>query len=553
MSLVKSRRPQWILLAAAVVLMGWAVSPAAGGPTESMVTMTDGTRLAVDVYLPENRAAKLPAIFVSTPYNKSGVKGFADGFLSRGYALVVADIRGRFKSEGNDAIIFHHHGWAKNHDGHDLLRWIAAQEWSNGRVGSYGGSAVGITQNMQAPGAPECLQAQYVEVAFSDMYSQCAYQGGCFRQCLLEGWLKATQMDPENLASFVAHPNKDAFWAELDPESQAARVNAPGVYVGGWYDIFVQGTINSFTSIQQQGEPGARGRCRLVLGPWAHGTFDELTYPPNSERRHVKAADHYRWFDALLKDTDNGVAQDRPVHYYVMGDPTDKEAPGNYWRAAADWPPPAEATAFFFHADGKLTRQPPTSAGTSRSYRYDPGNPVHTIGGQNLLIPKGPMDQRRIEEREDVLLFTSDLLAEPLEVTGRITARLFVSSDCPDTDFTVKLCDVYPDGRSMLVTDGILRARHRVSLASEDFLTPGEVYELAVDLWSTSLVFARGHRLRVAVSSSNSPRFEPNPNTGHAFRADKEQRVATNTLHLAADRASHIELPIYRGPEDREP
>jgi putative CocE/NonD family hydrolase len=157
------------------------------------------------------------------------------------------------------------------------------------------------------------------------------------------------------------------------------------------------------------------------------------------------------------------------------------------------------------------------------------------------------MDQRRLESRPDVLVFTTDVLTRPVEVTGRIRAKLYVSSDCPDTDFTAKLTDVYPDGRSMLVTDGIRRARFRRSFEREDFLEPGKVYELDVDLWSTSLIFNKGHRIRVAVSSSNAPRFEPNPNTGHAFRADKETRIATNTLHLSERYPSQILLPIYAG------
>ena len=169
-----------------------------------------------------------------------------------------------------------------------------------------------------------------------------------------------------------------------------------------------------------------------------------------------------------------------------------------------------------------------------------------TLGGQNLVPPKGPVDLRPIESRKDVLVFSSDVLPEPLEVTGRISAELFIASDCPDTDFTAMLADVYPDGRSMLVTDGILRARFRKSFEREEFLQPSQTYKLSVDLWSTSLAFNKGHRIRVLVSSSNSPRFDPNPNTGHAFRADKQIRVATNTVHLSAGRSSHILLPVFR-------
>jgi putative CocE/NonD family hydrolase len=412
---------------------------------------------------------------------------------------------------------------------------------------------------MLAPDAPAALKAQNVAVAFSDMYTQAAFQGGVFRKALVEGWLRDNQFDPENLRTLLAHPKRDAFWAELNPQAEAHRVNAPGMFTGGWYDIFVQGTINSFVSIQERGGPAARGNCRLVIGPIAHGKFDELEYPPNASRL-PKGAGPFRFFDHFVKGVDNGASQDKPVHYYVMGDPTDRSAPGNYWRSVDGWPPPAKPTNVYFHADGGLRLKPPSSAQLSSaqlssadgklSYKYDPNNPVPTIGGQNLNLPKGPMDQRKAESRDDVLLFTSIALPEAVEITGRVRAKLYVSSDCPDTDFTVKLSDVYPDGRSMLLTDGILRARFRESFERENFLEPGKVYELTVDLWSTSIVFNRGHRIRVAVSSSNFPRFDPNPNTGRPFRADDRTRVATNTLHLSRRHPSHIVLPVYDGPSN---
>lgn len=515
-------------------------------PPTAMVPMADGTRLATDVHLPKNHPPPYPVLYASGPYGRPPGRGMARALTERGYAVVLQDMRGRFQSEGSDAIIFHHHGWAKNKDGHDTLRWIAAQPWCDGKIGTFGGSALGITQNMLAPGAPGALKAQFVEVAFSDMYGQCAYQGGAWRRELIEAWLAATKMSPANLESFVAHPNRDAFWSELSPEGQAERIDVPATYLAGWYDIFLQGGINSFRAAQHQGGPRARGNCRLVIGPWAHGTFDQLVYPENSKRDRVPAADANRFFDHWLRGADNGVATDLPVHYYLMGDPTDTSAPGNTWIAAADWPPPAESIPYYLHVDGALGTSAPATDDGARAYDYDPKNPVPTIGGQNLTILKGPMDQRPVESRSDVLVFTSEVLTEPLAIVGPIVAQLFVSSDCPDTDFTVKLSDVYPDGRSMLVADGIKKAGHRVSDEREDFLETGAVYELEVDLWSTALVLAKGHRLRVAVSSSNSPRFEPNPNTGHRFRADEETRIAHNTIHLSRSRPSAIRLPIHR-------
>jgi putative CocE/NonD family hydrolase len=231
-----------------------------------------------------------------------------------------------------------------------------------------------------------------------------------------------------------------------------------------------------------------------------------------------------------------------------MGDPEDPDAPGNLWRRADSWPPPSEPVPAYFHKDGRLMPAKPAAKDGKFVYRFDPENPVPTMGGQNLTIEKGPMDQRPAESRPDVLVFTTPVLRQPVEVTGRVRAKLYVSSDCPDTDFTVKLTDVYPDGRSMLLTDGILRARYRESFDKEAFMEPGEVYELTVDLWSTSIVFNRGHKIRVAVSSSNYPRFDPNPNTGKPLRADHQTRVATNTLHVSSRYPSHIVLPRYQAP-----
>lgn len=512
-------------------------------PKLSMVPMRDGTPLATDVYVPSGKGP-WPTIYLMTPYGRGGARSFAKQALNHGYAVVSQDIRGRGDSHGHHAIVFSHNGWTNNRDGHQSIEWIAKQPWSDGKVATWGGSALGITQNLNAVDAPSNLVAQHVLVACSNVYQQCIYQGGVFRHELIEGWLKATRMVDVNLATYVAHPNEDSFWAMLDPASVAERVNAPAVYVGGWYDIFAQGTIDSFVAVQTRGGPRARGKCRLVMGPMGHGVFKDLDYP---DAHFPAAADPIRFYDHHLKGRANGVEREKAVHYYVMGDPTDKSAPGNRWRHVDDWPPPADVTPYYFTNKDQLRLTAPDSTG-SRAYAFDPEHPVPTIGGQNLLLPLGPKDQRSLESRPDVLVYSTEALAEPIEVTGRIIAKLFVSSDCPDTDFTVKLCDVYPDGRSMLVTDGILRARHRLSMAREDFLEPGKVYPISVDLWSTSLVFNKGHRIRVALSSSNAPRFEPNPNTGKPFRADNEKRVAHNTVHLSKEHPSHILLPIHRAP-----
>lgn len=537
-----------ILLLLAGVSTGQEQSKA--GFATHMVAMRDGVKLATDVHLPGDGKGTYPVIVARTPYGKTqGALAMATLCRLRGYALVAQDLRGRFKSEGHPAIIFGNDGLGDRQDGPDTLEWVARQPWCNGKIGTWGGSALGIAQNMAAPVAPDQLKAQFVAVAFSDYYSQAAYQGGAFRTQLIERWLRGNGLIEKNLETFVAHPRYDDFWKRLNTEAHAGKVRAPAVYSGGWYDIFLQGTINSFTSVHYQGGEGARGKCRLVIGPIGHGNFNELKYPAIASQRPA-CSDVFTWFDHVLLGKDNAIAKEKAVHYYVMGDPTDPKAPGNFWRHVDDWPPASKETPFYFHADGTLARDKPPEGNASKTYSYNPKDPVPNIGGQELGVPLGPMDQRRVEKRPDVLLFTTGVLEEPIEVTGRLTARLFVSSDCPDTDFTVKLTDVYPDGRSMLVTDGILRARYRKSFEEESFLESGQVYELNVDLWSTSLIFNKGHRIRVAVSSSNSPRFEANPNTGRPFRADTETRVAKNTLHLSLKYPSRIVLPVPSGQSE---
>jgi uncharacterized protein len=543
---------KWVLAALVLGIVA-AVSAGREQPAPKAATykvaMRDGVKLATDVYLPGDGAGKYPVVVARTPYDKSRTgRQLAMRSAKRGYAFVIQDIRGRFKSEGHHAIIFGNEGLGEHQDGRDTLEWIARQPWCNGKIGSWGSSALGVTQNMAAPVAPDELKAQHVSVAFSDYYSQAAYQGGAFRTQLLERWLRANGMIEKNLETFVAHPRYDDFWKRLNSETQAAKVRAPGVFSGGWYDIFLQGTLNSFMAIHYHGGEGAKGKCRLVIGPIGHGSFTELKYPANVSQGPA-CGDVFTWFDRVLLGKNNAIAREKAVHYYVMGDPTDPKAPGNRWRHADDWPPPSKATAFYFHADHTLVKEKPPQGDDSQTYTYDPKNPVPNLGGQELGVPLGPKDQRRVEKRPDVLLFTGDVLKEPLEVTGRLTAKLFVSSDCPDTDFTVKLCDVYPDGRSMLVSDGILRARYHKSFEKESFLESGQVYEMKVDLWSTSLIFNKGHRIRVAVSSSNSPRFEANPNTGKPFRADKETRIAKNTLHLSLKYPSRIVLPVYEATD----
>jgi predicted acyl esterase len=518
-----------------------------------MVPMRDGTRLATDIYLPAG-TGPWPVILYRTPYG-TPVK-VPENQLEKGYAVVRQDFRGRFDSEGEDDMPFIHDGWGKLQDGYDTIEWVASQPWCTGKVGTLGGSAGGITQVMTAGANPPDLVCQTIAVAFGNMYHHAAYPGGAFRVALVEGWLEGNSFSPKVLETIQAHPTYDEYWQSLDVSRRSAEIEAPGFFVGGWYDVFCQGTIDAFRWRQEGGGPHARGNQKLVMGPWVHGRPEKLGEFQNP-RQALRSPLEQRqggWFEYWLKGEKNGIMDTPAVYYYVMGAFDEPDAPGHEWRTSEVWPVPSTPTEFFLHADGTLDTENSSEEAETRSYEYDPENPVPTLGGCNLILKKGPYDQRPVENRPDVLLYTSDPLEEPLEVTGRIRAHLWASSDCKDTDFTVKLTDVYPDGRSVIVQDGIIRARFRNSFEKPELMEPGEMYRFEADLWSTSLVFNKGHRIRVAVSSSNAPRFEPNPNTGEPFRASDRKVVATNTIYHDGEHASCIVLPVVGGARDaRQP
>jgi putative CocE/NonD family hydrolase len=328
-------------------------------------------------------------------------------------------------------------------------------------------------------------------------------------------------------------------------------VNVPILHVGGWHDIFIQGILNAFTGIQEHGGPAAAGDQNLIVGPWTHAIVSdqcgELSFPGSQAIDLVTLT--VDWFDRWLKGADNSINSLPAIQYYMMGDADQPEGPGNRWINADAWPPPAEETRFHLRGGGALTLESPFATESPDSFLFDPEDPVPTIGGRNLPendIPAGSYDQGSVESRPDVLVYTTDPLMDSLAVAGRVRVDLWVSSDGLDTDFTAKLCDVYPDGRSMLVADGIIQARHRLSLETETFLVPGEVTGMSVDLWSTAVVFAPGHRIRLSVSSSNHPRFEVNPNTGEPFRKNTTFRTAVQAVYHSQANPSALVLPVVR-------
>lgn len=532
-----------------------------------MVPMRDGINLATDIYMPGNNDKKLPTILMRTPYGKQIGAIFATTILSKRFVWVVQDTRGRFASEG-----FSRSFMDDTDDGYDTVEWIARQPWSNGHVGTTGISAMGITQYVMAADPSDHLDSQYVMAAAGSLYHDAAFIGGGFRRSLVLKWTGGNKFPPDFMEMLVNNYNYNSIWNNTNIHEHLDNIDYPILHMAGWYDIFLVGNIRAFQNIQENGAEGAKGKQHLIIGPWTHqgwcgltGTRQgQITYPENSKYNMIKKM--MPWFEETMLGKDKGFISGPAVEYYVMGDPEDRTAPGNTWRTADSWPPPSQLTPYYFHADNTLSPEKPTGNDFA-SLVADPNNPVPSVGGANLVLKAGPYDQREIESRDDVLLYTTNALTEPLEITGELNAVLYIKTDVPDTDYAVRLMDVYPDGRSMLVADSVVRASHREGADHlAPALQPETVYALNVNLASTSLILNKGHRIRISISGTNFPRFDVNFNNGKFFDLDEgeltaavndnlskyvntpdtapDTRIANSKIFLSSEYPSHFIFPV---------
>jgi uncharacterized protein len=558
--------------------------------------MRDGTLLRADVYRPAD-AGPLPVLLQRTPYGKLGSGGaFALMAAERGYAVVVQDTRGRWSSDGDGYPFVH-----EMEDGYDSVEWVAHQPWADGKVGMYGASYVGYTQWAAAAMQPPALKAIVPMVTFCDAFD-IFNVGGASSLGVAVSWLlmagaqmaimrsqagepeKAAQMMQlmqladdmsqrrlfahlpladmpmigrqgvvSYLADMLQHPSHDAYWQRLMCARE--RMQVPALHIGGWYDIFARNTLGDFSAIRAVGGSElARANQRVVMGPWLHGPLEGLVGDVDFSMQASSALVlpdelQLRWFDHWLKGIDNGIMAEAPVRLFVMGE--------NVWRDESEWPlARAQHTPYYLHSggaanalhgDGTLSTEVPGNEPVD-TFVYDPRHPVPTRGGalccSQTALPAGAYDQREIEARPDVLVYSTAPLERAVEVTGPLQVRLWAATSAPDTDFTAKLVDVGPCGYARNVQDGIIRARYRVSTEALQPVTPGEAVEYTIDLSVTSNLFKAGHRIRLEISSSNFPRFDRNPNTGHALGEDAELRTATQTILHDAQHPSCIVLPI---------
>ena len=553
------------------------------------VKMSDGVTLFADVYLPA-APGRYPTIVSSTPYGvqRDGAHEMFVRFAQHGYAVVFFDVRGRYESEGKWEPFRHE---AK--DGYESVEWAAVQPFSNGKVATYGGSYVGHNQWAAASQAPPHLVAAFPSLASTNIYANWITMGGAFRLSFNYGWgvvrmpnrimlpqywhtesympenlkydnvlmhLPLNEMDMvfegapvQHYRDWLKHESYDDYWKAISDEERFSKIKVPTQTLGGWFDIFLMGTINGYTGMKKNGAtPEAREGARMIIGPWGHGptqTFGGVDFTPDARLDMFQF--HMRLYDYYLKGISTGIENEKPVRLFYMGI--------NKWRGEADWPIPgtqyrelylkSNGSANSVRGNGALSfTKPATSA--SDIYFYNPLHPVPTTGGNNCCgapTLSGPRDQRPVERREDVLVYTSDYLSDTITIAGPVRMKLHASTDGPDTDWMIKLVDVYPDGYAMPVSEGILRARFREGLDKMKLLKPGQTYEYDIELTGTANAFLPGHRIRIDITSSNFPQFDRNPNTGEPLGSSAKTRVAKQTIYHGGVTLSHILLPVVKG------
>jgi predicted acyl esterase len=549
-------------LASALVLFAGSSAAAATGSflpatapfdaTEQKVPMRDGAVLAADVYLPRDAAANpRPVVLIQTPYDKSTVRPWFQGegrfgaqslFTDPNYAFVVTDWRGRGASPAKPG---RPPGGAE--DGYDTVEWIATQPWSNGKVGTWGPSALGAAQFRTASAHPPHLVCAVPMVMPLNLTHDIYFPGGAlweeFARTLGRlGWDLYGQLTSNPVAG-------TPFWKRLEETNQIKpeSIDLPMLLIGGWFDIYDDAVIDTFARLRKEGGPRTREHTRLVMGPWLHRTDNPevgaLRFPGATGGGIDRARS---FFDRWLRGVDDPAERAHPTISYFEMKPGADLSWGGEWRGAEAWPPSAASTRRLFldpAGDGLAPKAP--AAAASDSFRYDPTDPLPTPGGRVLTpsLPAGPRDLAAIESRPDVLAFTTQPLEAAITIAGRPRVELWVASDRPDTDITAFLAHVDRNGRPILLSEGVLRLRFRESTDRETPLVPGEVYRVEVDLASLAVSLAPGDRLRLLVSSSNYPKYAKNRNDGGPMFAEGEGVVATNQVWGGGERPSALVLP----------
>jgi uncharacterized protein len=554
--------------------------------------MRDGVVLKADIYRPEGKGP-FPVLLARTPYGKQNSASTGKNMAKRGYIVVIQDVRGRGQSAGVFDPFFE-----GEKDGYDTVEWAAKLLGSDGKVGMFGGSYGGGTQVDAALASPPHLVtifAVFPSIAFQS--HQIVFEGGEFRQLLAESW--SASQTPEiysrtigELASngplfeklmmklpvanfmealfeqslmnggggyfrqWVRHAPGSPYWERVDVARRVSQLRIPGCYVEGWYDIFGPQTIGLFPALQKDaGTELARSKSQLIVGPWTHGGpgFPSGEVNFGKDAKFKIGAYQDQWFDYWLKGEANQVPAEPPVRLFVMGD--------NRWEKSSTWPIPGEETrglylsastsAVSLKGDGLLS-----FADSVRSHHEndillaDPEHPVATRGGKlccDLAFLPGAYDQRPTEKRQDVLVYSTPPLTQPLTVIGNPSLIAFVSSDRPSADLIVKLVDVSPDGKAINVADGALRLSYRNGFAKAEHLSPGKIYEVNIDLGPTANTFLPGHRIRLQIAGTEFPTYARNLNSGEGLAMGTHPLVSHSKIWYGKNHPSRLVLNTKTG------
>jgi len=534
------------------------------------VPMRDRTELSADIYRPVGEG-KFPVILNRTPYTKAGGSTFkiAQYFTSHGYVYVAMDVRGRGDSDGTFEP-YRHDG----QDGYDAIEWLAVQSWSTGKVGTIGGSYNGRIQWLTAIQQPPHLTAMIVLASPSDPFVEWPTgqplpmdiswyhftAGHVLQNMEVVDWKKLYEHLPLiTMDEAMGRPNRfwkeevehaklDSWWEDLRYQNKYDRVRVPVLNISGWYDDEQVGTPLNYIGVTTKGSPAIRNSQKLLVGPWPHA-INSTTKLGTVEFGPTAVIDMnaywLRWFDQWLKGSDSGFMKEPPVRIFVMGE--------NVWRDENEWPiARTQWTKYFLHSNGQantlsgngtLSSAEPASEPTD-SYSYDPANPVKFITDPSFAQIGGPDDYREVEQRADVLVYTSDALTEDMEVCGPLRVHLSAASSARDTDFMAKLIDVWPNGFAQRLNDGMVRARFREGMDKPSLIEPGRVYSYDLDLWNTCQLYQKGHRIRVEVSSSAFPKYDRNLNTGEALGQTTRMAVAQQKIYHDREHPSYVVLPI---------
>ena len=541
------------------------------------ITMRDGTILRHNMTRPDIDG-KFPVLLERTPYNKEGGSengvGSPEFFAARGYVVIIQDVRGRFASDG-DFYPFKDDGNGSNKDGYDTVEWLANQDWSTGKIGTIGGSYSGATQYRNAISNPPNVKAMFVRESSADYSEEWVYRGGAFELGFnfgwahgvtlsnlnhlvtdekheekekmltevsnnIDDWHKKTPLFPTQFFDglsdwyndWLENPPPSDYWNEFDMSNHFGNIDIPIYHLGGWFDVFLNGTLKFYQGVSKNGKSDkTKQNQRLIVGPWVHG-------PTNIDNRFAGEFDfgpdaaldfnelRLPWFDFWLKGKNNGIDETKKINFFVMGK--------NEWKQADEWPlKNTTYTKYYFNKklngeikslySGTLSDKKEIE-NSQLSFTNNLNNPVPSLGGNTLSIPNGVFEHSSVDKQ--CITFSTNPLENELEVTGPVSAEIYVNSDQENSDWVVRLCDVDQSGYSRLVCDGIFRSH----------ATSGEIQKIKIDMWATSNMFLKGHRLRISVTSSCFPRFDRALNNG--------SEESKNNILCGGSNASYITLPI---------